>query len=115
MAGAHRFYTESSLEPTLTFCRSLSAIYKSRFAPRAARPRYASPSLTCAAVPPALASSTASSARRCLSIAKRSRAAVTQRAITRCPLALGWSLQRVWVHTPASAAGRAFLGLKCYE
>ena len=111
MAGAHRFYTESSLEPTLTFCRSLSAIYKSRFAPRAARPRYASPSLTCATVHPLLLDS--SSSRRCLSIAKRSRAAVTQRAITRCPLALGWSLQRVWVHTPASAAGRAFLGLKC--
>ena len=48
---------------------------------------------------PLAASSTARLGAACLSLAKRSRAAVTQRAITRCPLALGWSLQRVWVHT----------------
>ena len=62
--------------------------------------RYASPTLL--ATPPRPLTSA-------LSNAKRSRAAVRQRAITRCPLALGWSLRRVGAHTRQPRAG-AYLG-----
>ena len=89
--------------PFFSGTRCSPPVYEARTGFTPQRPRYASPPLL--ATPPRLLTSA-------LSNSKRSRAAVKQRAITRCPLALGWSLCRVGAHTSQSQPQAAPTGPK---